>query len=242
VDAETREYFLAWSRTEEHRARVEESLEFLGTLRGKRVYVAFSGGKDSICTLHLSYRVLGPGIEVFHWDHGPWLVPRPVEDELQRIMRAVAPKAVHIVRTGKALQGERARWDYRAWYRAFFGTLEKLRVERGWEVGLLGLRGEEGVRRRLRTGEWCELRGGVALCYPIRRWTWRDVWAYIVSNGLPYPSVYDAYAPLVGWDRARLVTFFDREFEHYGNQVDGYLMWRYKHGTGLKNYVFPRAC
>lgn len=29
-------------------------------------------------------------------------------------------------------------------------------------------------------------------CYPIGYWTARDIWAYIVSNDLPYPPIYDA--------------------------------------------------
>jgi len=32
----------------------------------------------------------------------------------------------------------------------------------------------------------------------------------------------------VGWNKARLTTLHDREFEKYGNQIDAALMWREK--------------
>ncbi len=59
---------------------------------------------------------------------------------------------------------------------------------------------------------------------------WRDVWAYIFSKNLPYASVYDTYAPVVGLENCRLVTFFDPEFDKFGSgNVDSALMWRFRH-------------
>jgi hypothetical protein len=43
---------------------------------------------------------------------------------------------------------------------------------------------------------------------------------------------YFVYAKLLGWDKARLVTFFDKEFEKYGTTtIDSILMWRHRHLT-----------
>ena len=64
-----------------------------------------------------------------------------------------------------------------------------------------------------------------ALCFPLLNLTWKDVWAYIISNNLPYPSIYDRYAEVLGYDKVRLVTFFDNEFEKLGAPyLDGVLM------------------
>ena len=50
-------------------------------------------------------------------------------------------------------------------------------------------------------------------CYPILNWTYVDVWAYIISNNLPYHSTYDLQGEYMGWDEVRFVTFNDPEFE-----------------------------
>jgi len=66
--------------------------------------------------------------------------------------------------------------------------------------------------------------------WPLGNWTWLDVWSYIFSYKLPYVSLYNHYAPLVGWDKVRLVTLFDPEFDKLGaSNVDSFLMWRFKH-------------
>ena len=52
-----------------------------------------------------------------------------------------------------------------------------------------------------------------------------DVWAYIVSNGMHYLSIYDKYAKVLGWDKARFTMLFSRGLMHMGGSyyVDGVL-------------------
>ena len=205
----------------------------LGELRellerhGDEAYVAYSGGKDSLVLLHLAARVR-PEVRVFHWDHGPWLMPREVEEEILEAARRVAPGARLRVETSRRLWEEAARWDHKRWYRAFWATLERLASE-GWRVALLGIRRGESVSRRLRAGRQCRETRVQVECYPLRYWGWRDVWAYIFEHGLPYPRVYDELCPVVGWDRCRLVTFFDEEFRHLEGNIHGVIFWRWRH-------------
>ena len=191
--------------------------------------VSVSGGKDSMAMLHIVVSMCRGDVDVFHWDHGAALMPRQVEEEILRNIGAVAPKARLIVRRYSLGDSERARVDWRPWYDEFFATLEGL----GYRHHVLGIRAEESSRRRGRgrvvdRGRWVEV-------HPIYHFTWRDVWAYIFKHEVPVPRIYYLYAQHVGWDRARLTTFHDREFEKYGNQIDGVLMWREKNYVEKKN-------
>lgn len=94
----------------------------------------------------------------------------------------------------------------------------------------IGLRGEESVKRRLKTKSKIWFENKTLNCAPIADWSWRDVWAYIFAHDLPYASVYDLYAPVVGIQNLRLTTFFDPEFDKFGSpNLDGILMWRHRH-------------
>jgi len=160
---------------------------------------------------------------LFHWDHGPWLMPREVEREILEGIRRVAPRARLIVREYRFGRCERARSEWGSWYREFFSALEKL----GFRYHLLGIRADESCRRRAR-GRVVEKKRWVEV-HPIYHFTWRDVWAYVFRHNVPVPRVYLEYARLLGWDKVRLVTFFDREFERYGSpQIDSVLSWRWK--------------
>jgi len=222
---EARRAFTVWAESREHRRLVAETLAEIRRILEEHpgAYVSYSGGKDSIVLLHLAARVK-PGLRVFHWDHGPYLMPREVEAEILSIAKIIAPRAGLRVYTAPGLWREEARWDYQYWYRAFHAKLEEL-ARQGWEPALIGLRAEESTRRRLRTRDPCK-RGNHGLeCYPLRKWSHRDIWAYIFTHNLPYPRVYNQYCPLLGWDRCRLVTFHDEEFRHLGTNLDGIIMW-----------------
>jgi len=220
------ETFKLWSETKEYKDKVEESRRVISNAftRYKNPYVAYSGGKDSIAMLHLVLQQK-PEIDIWHFDHGKALMPREIEREIIHNAKLLGAKNL-IIKTSKQLGKESARWDYKIWYNSFFGILNSVTNERGWDGVFLGLRQEESAKRKRKTKEFFS--GNE--CYPLARWSWKDVWSYIVSNNLPYPSVYDRYAEVFGYDRARLVTFFDKEFEYLGAPyVDGILMPEFRY-------------
>jgi len=223
--ARWREYFLAWYDEGKVDEKAEEAREFSKQYLDSGV-VSVSGGKDSMVMLHILSAVK-PNLHVFHWDHGPWLMPREIEEEILRNIRLTAPKARLTVEQYRFGWSEKARYDWKPWYRAFFSTLKTLTEELGLKYHLLGVRMEESLRRRSR-GRVVEKRFWVEV-HPVYYFTWRDIWAYIFKHNVPVPRFYLTYAKTLGWSNVRLTTFHDREFERYGQPtVDGVLMWRFK--------------
>jgi 3'-phosphoadenosine 5'-phosphosulfate sulfotransferase (PAPS reductase)/FAD synthetase len=215
----TRKGFLMWAKTEEHRAKVQESLKVIKryTEKGKCM-VAFSGGKDSTVMLHLALQV-EPKIDVFHWNHGSYLMPQSIEDEVIANARQLGANNL-MVKSSSLLEKPDVRSNYKVWYLVFWNTLHRTRKDESWDYQFVGLRKEEGCRRTAKIK--ARPKGEV---YPIADWAWSDVWAYIVSQNLGYPKIYDKYAALIGYDKARLVTFFDTEFEKFGSPyLDGFLL------------------
>lgn len=227
MDTYTRAGFMAWSNAEQFKRLVSRTLTAMRWTfpHHDRVNVSVSGGKDSIVMLDLALRVK-PGIRVWHWDYGIYM-PRQIENEVISIL------------AGHFNLGDRLHVDMRAsrdpdstkGYRAFFKAINDHLREQNVTLNLVGLRSEESCARKRRCKNPYEfnLRSGIDMTtwFPLAEWRWRDIWAYIVSRGIPYPSTYDVRAPLVGWDKARFVTFFDPEFEHLGGMVqDKFQFWR----------------
>ncbi len=216
---ETRRGFLMWAKTQEYQNRIKESNQIIQRYisRGNCV-VAFSGGKDSTVMLHVVLQ-LDPEIRVFHWNHGSYLIPLSIEQEIIANAKQLGAKNLTI-KSSSLLERPDARTNYKVWYLVFWNTLHRLRKDEGWDYQFVGLRKEEGCKRTAKIKS-CP-KGEV---YPLADWKWMDVWAYIISNNLPYPRIYDKYAELLGYDRARLVTFFDMEFEKFGSPyLDGFLL------------------
>jgi 3'-phosphoadenosine 5'-phosphosulfate sulfotransferase (PAPS reductase)/FAD synthetase len=209
-----------WAKTEEHQAQVHASLETIKRYIAKgKCMVAFSGGKDSTAMLHLALQI-DPLVQVFHWDHGSWLMPRQFETEIIANAKRIGAKNL-LVKSSSLLERPDTRSNYKVWYLVFWNTLHMTRRAEGWEYQFVGLRKEEGCKRSTTIREH-KRKGEV---YPLADWKWLDIWAYIVSKNLPYPKIYDRYAALLGYDRARLVTFFDMEFEKFGSPyLDGFLL------------------
>ncbi len=213
------ESFELWADTEEYRNRINKTRDVINEAlrRYNHPYIAYSGGKDSLVMLHLVLQQV-PGIAVWHWDYGRTLIPRWLEAEIIAIAKTIGCKEIIINERGKP---NTARLDHAYGYRAFFATLHQTRVKKGWDLGFVGIRREESTRRkRVYTSFFSN-----SACFPLLNLTWKDVWSYIISSNIPYPSVYDRYASVLGYDKVRLVTFFDNEFEKLGAPyIDGVLM------------------
>jgi 3'-phosphoadenosine 5'-phosphosulfate sulfotransferase (PAPS reductase)/FAD synthetase len=227
LDPVTRRSFQLWAGTQgyaerigEAEAAVEEALHSFC-----RPYIAFSGGKDSSVMTHMVLRS-SPEATVFHWDYGPYYIPRWLRDEFLNNARALGARNIRVETSGLYLKEKRDARNVIG--RILIGKLGP-QMRKEYDSCFLGLRAEEGVKRRVRTKNPYEDDLGITNIFPVRGLTWRDVWAYLVSRGLPYASIYDRYGPVIGWDKVRLVTFFDREFEHFGSPIlDGVLMPEFK--------------
>jgi 3'-phosphoadenosine 5'-phosphosulfate sulfotransferase (PAPS reductase)/FAD synthetase len=222
MDDHWRKTFHLWSKKQEHEQLVEKtSVSMRAFIEKYRCVVAYSGGKDSTVMLHLALQI-DPIIQVFHWDQGPQLMPCSIQKEILANARALGAQNL-IVESWKGSDAEDMRVNPEKWRSAHlihYLVLNRLRRDLRWDFQFVGLRKEEGCKRSAvckhpRKGE----------VYPLADWRWLDVWACIVSRGLPYPRAYDLYAPLLGWDRARFVNFFSMRFENYGSPyLDGFLL------------------
>jgi len=194
-------------------------------------YVACSGGKDSLALTHLIVHNIDPDVPVFHWNHGKWLIPKQIENDILNCIKSIPVKNL-IIRTYRFGEvSEKSRINYVKWYRTFYKTIEELNKEFKFEICFLGLRAEESITRRRRTREYHEFHKGTGttLVYPLRDWSWLDVWTYIIINNVRYPKIYDIYAKYLGYDKVRLVTFFDKEFEGIGTYyLDQVLLWKWR--------------
>ncbi len=221
---------LAWAETDEHKNAVRRAQRIVAKAleQAQRPYVAFSGGKDSTCVLHLVLQQ-APDTMVLHWDYGRYYIPRTLATEFIGNAKMIGARKIRVETSQEYERLKRQAINVLG--REYLGKLvPKLRDEEGYDLVFLGLRAEESVKRRFKTAGaiWYEKK--MLNCAPIYDWSWRDVWAYIISHDLPYASVYDIYAPVVGLPNARLVTFFDPEFDKFGSQnLDGILMWRFRH-------------
>ena len=211
MNEQWRKTFFLWAKTPEYLELVTDTrIKIYEITRKKRCYVSFSGGKDSTVLLHLALQSQKK-IPVFHWDYGVYM-PREVESEIQANMRVLGAKDVSVE--------TRASQECSA----FFGAVHQFMRGKSLEVALVGLRKEESYKRRRKI---CKQPKGE--CYPLADWGWKDIWAYIVSNNLSYPKLYDVYGPLLGWDKAWFVTFFDPEFDSLGaSNLDGLFFPQYR--------------
>ena len=231
MDKEWREYFLLWSETDIYKERVKEAKAVIkeALSRFKKPYIAFSGGKDSTALMHLVLS-FDKNITVLHWWPGPYFYPKPLEDEVIRIAKACGARNIRVETSEEyVIYGRRA---HNVKGRKFLGgVIPRMVKEEGYDLAFIGLRAEEAAKRKSRVKnffEWDKTRQ-ITNCFPLANWSWKDVWAYIVSNNIPYLSYYDQYGPIVGWDKARLCALFASDMERFGAPwVDGVLMWRYR--------------
>ena len=223
-----KEMYLIYSETDEYQEAVRQLQENVSKAFSEysKPYVAYSGGKDSLV---MSHAVLQENIDtlIFHWDYGPYYMPRELEKEVIDMAYKIGAKNIRVDSTEVYKQKKREAISVLG--RMLYGrVLPGLKAE-GYDLSFVGLRAQEGCKRARRVSDLFENDSVLPNCFPVRHMKARDIWAYIVSNNIPYCSHYDKYASLVGYEEVRFCTFFDKEFDKYGNSnLDGVLMTQFK--------------
>lgn len=218
-----RQTFLIHSTTPEYRRAVKRSEGMIRAAldRHARMYCAYSGGKDSIVMTWLVLQQ-APETMVWHWDYGRRFMPRSIEDEVNRNAATLGATTYEIV-TSELYDTD---YDGKIFIPHLFRREFPRLVEAGYDGVFVGIRAQES-RKRARRIAANESIGPIRETWPVAHWTWRDIWACIVANNLPYPAIYDERSALLGYDQSRMCTFFDPEFDTVGSTtVDGILHWR----------------
>jgi len=176
--------------------------------QARQPYVSWSGGKDSTVTLAL-VRSLKPDIKVAFFDSGAefpdtyrfvektatawdldlhWVDPPMGMLDLYELVGVWQNKPqmreLHTGELARILIKDPAR---------------HMNLSHGCDLAFVGLRAEESPARRKNVG----VRGetyecaydGITHCLPVSQWRTEEVWAYIVSEDLPYNPVYDKAWP-----------------------------------------------
>jgi len=230
VNPAWRETFLLWSQTNQHQRALRSAHETIerALQSATKPYIAFSGGKDSTVVAHLVLQY-APDTMVLHWDYGRAFVPEPIQREILRNARLIGVRNLRIETS--PLYAKLGRRAQNVLGRHLIGRLLPQLAQEGYDLAFVGLRKQESPKRarRLRANKPLST---IPECYPLADWDWRDVWAYIVAHKLPYLSLYDQRAELVGYNLVRFTTLFDPEFEHLGAPtIDNFLHWRHRNET-----------
>lgn len=220
------------SRTEPYRTKVEEANQIIKSVQGK-AYVAFSGGKDSLCVLHLISKI-NKNVLIFHWDPGRLAVPLQIEQQIRRTIYDLGFKNV-MFSTSQKYNERVKKGKGGTFYKALFANIIPRLAEQGYNYCFLGLRKEESSQRRIRIKNNINL-SQIKEIYPIQNWSWLDVWSYIISNKIPYLSFYDIYGEVIGYDKVRFGGFYYSELQEdkFGRpNIDGVLMWRFRNAKNM---------
>lgn len=171
--------------------------------------IEYSGGKDSLVLLHLVMQQNNTiPIYNYHPGYGKYCKQiyrsQKTHNELMRSAEIAGAMDLTVVNT-PFWNGEKYLiGDY---FPMLFNFMEK----RGCDLELLGIRGDESVTRKHRVkGSLIRMENNRRLAFPIRHLTVEDIWAYIITNDLFYVSHYDKYGPLVGYDKVRFTSHFNK--------------------------------
>lgn len=199
-------------------------------------YVSFSAGKDSAVVAHACHTA-HPGIPILMVDPGcptHWLALERATWLAYAEAHGWALTLFPWDKWGLDLAGEDVPAYQARIHKAMFADLHAHAEVRGLTCRVMGLRAAESRARRYsigRRGSHYDYAGGGSAVLPIATWQTEDVWAYLVTHGLPWLSVYDALGP------AARNGFVGRSGEEFG-RVE-YLkrhfpdVWRWATARGL---------
>lgn len=170
--------FEGWSSLPTFKKKVEQAKDIIKqALEIAPAYVAVSWGKDSVAMLHLCQQIQ-PDIKTIFLTDGE---QENFGNYSEVIQSYLANNPTNYLEMD--IIGDRVP--------------HKFNTAKLWEdypVAFQGLRLEEGGKRKFSLRKYGYLHklsnNSYRIC-PLIYWTWKDVWAYIVINDLPYLNIYD---------------------------------------------------
>lgn len=156
-------------------------------------YCAYSAGKDSQVCLTL-VREQDPNIPAIYFD-AQCSFPEVDEllDRTTNLIRFPADEPFLETLGRCGLSGLRVEQE--TMRTTVYGPIRRLIAKHGFDGVCYGLRAEESRGRALhayKRGAIFQYRhNGLWACQPIWDWTYNDVWAFIIWQGLPYCGTYD---------------------------------------------------
>lgn len=210
-----------WSRLPQFKKKVSQALATIEkALAIAPAYVACSWGKDSVTMMHLC-QTIQPDIQVVSFGHPE----RQIIDNFKEVEDGYCKRFPTNLTTIE-MEGDHVP--------------DKVKLAELWKdypVSFVGVRKEESGNRSISVMKYGLIhqfqsgnRAGSWRVFPIGFWGWKDVWAYIVSQQLPYLSVYDRIERATGrttdhlskstrkwWQRQRLekMAMSNPEYYHY---------------------------
>lgn len=172
--------------------------------------VSFSFGKDSLVCLDIARRI-EPDILVINIDRGAGGDLQEIVD-LYEAYAAQHGLNYHRVRTPREIleiyreAGTIANVTRENLKANLMAGIRTAKETFGIDCQIMGLRAEEsrgrGYLRQYGTFHYSEEQK-TWLCKPVLHWQGDEIWAYIVSNEVPYARWYDLEAIFCGYERAR---------------------------------------
>jgi 3'-phosphoadenosine 5'-phosphosulfate sulfotransferase (PAPS reductase)/FAD synthetase len=182
MDLLEREAFSVYAQLPKFKRKVNQALVVIReALKIGPAYVAVSWGKDSVVMLHLCQQVQ-PDILAISFSHPERSMISNYEEVIDQYRQRFGLNLKDIALAGDHVPAK----------------VEQAKLWDTWPVGFIGLRKEECDRRSMALIKYGLLhqyqsgsRSTSWRCCPVGWFGWRDIWAYICANNLPYLSIYD---------------------------------------------------
>ena len=175
-----REMYLLYAETDEYQESIRQLKENISKALSEysNPYVAYSGGKDSLVMSHAVLQE-NPDTLIYHWDYGPYYMPRKIEQEVRDIALSIGAENFQVDST--PLYKLKKREAQGILGRILYGRVMKEMKNLGYDLCFVGLRAQEGCKRRKRVSSLFE-KELLTNCFPVRHLKTRDIWC------LPYET------------------------------------------------------
>lgn len=192
--------FRAHATLPAYQRRLAALRDLVSGIDPKKSYVSFSAGKDSAVIAHACHQT-HPEIPILMTD--PGCPTHWTEDERDTWLSYASKNQWRLT----IYPWEKWRLDLhtdseveyqRRIHEDMFSAIHAHADAAGLTTRIMGLRASESRNRRMsigRRGAAYDYADGGSAILPIATWQTDDVWAYIITNSLPWLSIYDLIGP-----------------------------------------------